>query len=107
MSINSDNNQAAAFSLFSQREKGVVPPTLAAHILGITIQGVYSAASRGRISYVKWRSVRYYGLASLHSYSYYHQKKSGHKYLENAPSEFIYDVDTKSLTRRNDISFSC
>lgn len=99
MSVNSDNNQAAAFSLFSQRERGVVPPTLAAHILGITIQGVYSAASRGRISYVKWRTVRYYGLASLHSYSYYYQKKSGHKYHEKVPDEYIYDMESKKLVR--------
>jgi|GEM_PF-6376995 len=95
MSKTSDNHQAAAFDLFTRDQGGVIPPTLAAHYLKITIQGVYAAGSRGRIDFVKWKNTRYYGWRSLKDYMTWHSTK--YKVRKKPVSEYYYCPKTATL----------
>ncbi len=95
MSKTSDNHEAAAFDLFNRQQGGVVPPTLAAHYLKISIQGVYNAGSRGRLDFVKWRGTRYYGWASLLEYMTWHSARV--KLRRRQPREHFYDPETATL----------
>ena len=70
-----DYNQALAFACFSEDQGGVYPPSLAAHFLRMTSQGVWNASERGRLDFVTWKKTRYYGARSLRDYRQNHSRQ--------------------------------
>lgn len=70
-----DRDQALAFDIFSDDQGGTYPPGLAAHFLRLSVQGLTSAANRGRIRFTTWRGVRHYGKKSVLEYRRYYSRK--------------------------------
>lgn len=70
-----DYDSRLAFLLFSEQQKGTIPPSLCADMLRMTTQGVTNAGNRGRLKYVKWKGIRHYGITSVQEYRIFFSKK--------------------------------
>jgi len=67
--------EVCAWERFCENHAGVLPPTLAAARLRMSLQGVYAASERGWIAFFMLGRTRYYSRRDVESYRWTASKK--------------------------------